>query len=69
MTWPAFKTDMPLFWIQLLGSGIIRWGSISSENPKPEHLLHAPKGVLKEKLLGSSSDKEILQSMQAKCSE
>ena len=48
---------------------MIKLGSTSSEKPNPVHLGHAPKGVLKEKLLGSISDNEILQSVQASSSE
>src|SRR5215831_12438835 len=40
-------------------SGIIRSGSNSILIPKPLHCLHAPKGELKEKLLGSRSPRLI----------
>ena len=35
----------------------------------PEHSVQAPKGVLNEKLRGSSSDIEMSQSGQENCSE
>ena len=39
----------------LFSSGIIKLGSTSNLYPSPEHPLQAPKGVLNEKFLGSSS--------------
>ena len=62
-------TSIPFSFNERLGSLIIKFGSTSREKPKPVHLLHAPNGVLKEKLLGSNSDNEMLQSVHARSSE
>ena len=61
----------PITWIApslilSLGSGIISWGSNSILYPSPKQTGQAPKGLLKEKLLGSISLILIPQSGQAK---
>ena len=58
-------TIAPCAMLRLL-SGIIRSRSNSILYPKPKQSGHAPKGLLKEKLLGSTSSMLILQSGHAK---
>src|SRR3989344_2104370 len=48
------------------GLGITSLGSTSSFSPNPWHAGHAPKGELKENILGSISGREILHCSQAK---
>jgi len=47
------------------GSGTIMFGSILSSTPSPEHVGHAPYGLLNENIRGASSSIEMLQSGQA----
>ena len=50
-------------------SGTTRSGSTSMRKPSPVHVEHAPFGLLKLKVRGSSSPMEMRQWTQAKCSE
>ncbi len=51
------------------GYSTISEGSISFLTPRPLHNLHAPNGLLNENILGESSSKLTLQSVQVKFSE
>ena len=69
MELPSIDHPPPLIppsFIDFESSGIIKLGSIFINIPSPVHFLHAPKGLLKENILGVSSPTAILCSGQAK---
>ena len=80
--WPRKPDAQPVFWDTLgpqlftapssresSSLGITRSGSISTREPRPLQSTHMPCGLLKEKLWGVSSGKEIPQSPHAIFSE
>src|SRR3989454_1925272 len=67
-SWPAHGASAPCLSVRS-AFGTTRSGSTSQRLPRPEHVSHAPYGLLNENMRGDTSGSETPQSAQANRSE